>query len=85
MILPLPALRPVLAVLLLGGLLAACVPDPETAERSSPDKSGYRHDPMCTRVYEPVCGRRGEREHSFQNQCEADAAGYSVIYDGTCE
>jgi hypothetical protein len=41
-------------------------------------------DRFCTREYAPVCATRRGRERTFGNECEADSAGYRVIYDGQC-
>lgn len=39
---------------------------------------------VCTREYNPVCARRGDRIRTFGNACTADAAGYRVIRPGEC-
>ncbi|WP_312798103.1 Kazal-type serine protease inhibitor [Tianweitania sp.] len=41
-------------------------------------------DRFCTREYRPVCARRGDRERTFGNACEADNAGFRVIDRGPC-
>lgn len=39
---------------------------------------------FCPRVYDPVCGRSGPDRQTFGNSCEANAAGYRVLYPGQC-
>jgi hypothetical protein len=39
---------------------------------------------FCTREYQPVCGRNREGHRTFDNACEADAAGYRVVDTGRC-
>lgn len=38
---------------------------------------------FCTKQYEPVCARRGDRQ-TFANACLADRAGYRIVRDGPC-
>ncbi|MFU0506736.1 Kazal-type serine protease inhibitor family protein [Pseudaminobacter sp. NGMCC 1.201702] len=48
---------------------------------------GSRPEPVprfCTREYQPVCGERGPSRQSFPNACEADRAGYRIVYPGQC-
>lgn len=73
-----------LAALLLG-VLSACtavvVEDPDPF----PGSPGYGRGPrICTRDYDPVCARRGGDRRTFGNECQADAAGYSVVRGGEC-
>ncbi|MEO9340166.1 Kazal-type serine protease inhibitor domain-containing protein [Mesorhizobium sp. SB112] len=39
---------------------------------------------MCTQQYAPVCARRGGTQRTFGNSCEAQAAGFRVIYEDRC-
>jgi hypothetical protein len=39
---------------------------------------------MCTKEYKPVCGGKGMKRKTFGNACEANAAGYSVVKEGSC-
>ncbi len=39
---------------------------------------------FCTREYAPVCARRGGDRRTFPNACEARAADYRIIGEGTC-
>lgn len=39
---------------------------------------------MCTRQYQPVCARLGDRTRTFGNACEADNAGFRIIDEGPC-
>lgn len=51
------------------------------------DGGGYQggEEPRyCTREYQPVCGRNRDGHKSFDNACEADAAGYRVVDNGRC-
>jgi hypothetical protein len=41
-------------------------------------------DRICSRQYEPVCARRGGRERTFGNACEADNAGFRIVDRGPC-
>lgn len=39
---------------------------------------------FCSREYQPVCGRNASGHRSFDNACEAEAAGYRVVDTGRC-
>lgn len=39
---------------------------------------------VCTQQYDPVCARRGTSHRTFGNACEAQVAGYLVVYEGRC-
>lgn len=39
---------------------------------------------VCTREYNPVCARRGNRTQTFSNGCMAEADGFRVIGRGEC-
>lgn len=39
---------------------------------------------FCTREYNPVCARRGNRTQTFSNACTAEADGFRVIGRGEC-
>jgi hypothetical protein len=41
-------------------------------------------DRICSRQYEPVCARRGDRERTFGNACEAGNAGFRIVDRGPC-
>ncbi|MBS9719343.1 peptidase [Tianweitania sp. BSSL-BM11] len=41
-------------------------------------------DRFCTREFKPVCARRGGRERTFPNACEADNAGFRIVDRGPC-
>jgi Kazal-type serine protease inhibitor domain len=59
-------------------ILASC-----TVVVDEPDR--VRDDgPMCTREYDPVCGRRGGEQRSFANPCLADSAGFRIVRRGEC-
>jgi hypothetical protein len=38
----------------------------------------------CTLEHAPVCARRGSRERTFSNACNAQAAGFLVVHRGEC-
>jgi len=59
-------------------VLAAC-----TVVEEDYDRPG-RPGPMCTREYDPVCGRRGGVQQTFANGCLADEAGFRVVRRGEC-
>lgn len=40
---------------------------------------------LCPQIYQPVCATRGNREQTFGNSCEANAAGWRVSSRGECE
>lgn len=60
-------------------VLSSCVVVAETDPGPRPD--GPR---ICTREYDPVCARRGDRTRTFGNACEARASGFRIIRDGEC-
>ncbi len=39
---------------------------------------------ICTREYRPVCARRGGFVRTFGNPCEAESAGFRIVYPGQC-
>lgn len=39
---------------------------------------------ICTKEYVPVCAYRGGTTRTFGNACEANAAGYTIRYQGQC-
>lgn len=39
---------------------------------------------ICTKEYAPVCARSGRQDRTFGNTCEANAAGYTIRYQGQC-
>lgn len=39
---------------------------------------------MCPMIYKPVCGRRGGETRTFPNACQADNAGFQVLYESEC-
>lgn len=39
---------------------------------------------ICTKEYNPVCARSGRVDRTFGNACEAQAAGYTIRYQGQC-
>lgn len=39
---------------------------------------------FCTREYRPVCARQGRNLRTFGNACEADAAGWRIVGNGSC-
>lgn len=41
-------------------------------------------DRICSRQYEPVCARQGNRERTFGNACEADKAGFRIVERRPC-
>lgn len=45
---------------------------------------GGRPPVACTREYAPVCARRRGDERTFPNGCEAEAAGYRIVGQGSC-
>lgn len=52
----------------------------ESSRPGRPDREAR----ACTREYAPVCGRRGGRERTFGNRCEAQAANFRVVADRPC-
>ncbi|PWK63919.1 Kazal-type serine protease inhibitor domain-containing protein [Aminobacter sp. AP02] len=45
---------------------------------------GGGNEQFCTMEYRPVCGRRGGTLRTFSNSCQADAAGFRVVDQGSC-
>jgi len=39
---------------------------------------------FCTREYAPVCAVQGNRQQTFGNSCEAEAAGWRIRRNGEC-
>jgi Kazal-type serine protease inhibitor domain len=39
---------------------------------------------LCPQVFRPVCATRNGRERTFENSCEADAAGWRTVSRGEC-
>ncbi len=39
---------------------------------------------MCPMIYKPVCARNGNETRTFPNACQADNAGYQVLYESEC-
>jgi hypothetical protein len=38
----------------------------------------------CPMIYAPVCAQRGNDRRTFENSCQANAAGYGIIREGEC-
>jgi len=38
----------------------------------------------CPMIYAPVCAQRGGDRRTFENACQASAAGYGVLREGEC-
>lgn len=68
------------ALLFAAALLASCT---VVVDEPRPLPPGPGPD-ICTRIYDPVCARRGPDMRSFPNACEARSDGYRVVYPGTC-
>ncbi len=49
-----------------------------------PGRPGAVRPQACTREYRPVCAVRGNRQQSFANACEAEAAGWRIRRSGQC-
>lgn len=47
------------------------------------DRPG-RPSQACTREYRPVCAVQGNRQQTFGNSCEAEAAGWRIRRNGQC-
>lgn len=52
--------------------------------RPSRPEPGTDRPQICTREYDPVCGRQGRRERTFPNACTAEAGGFRVVGRGEC-
>ncbi len=40
---------------------------------------------MCPHLVAPVCALKGEARTTFNNSCEAERAGATVLHNGACE
>lgn len=49
-----------------------------------PGRPGPDRPQFCTREYAPVCATRGNRQQTFGNSCEAEAAGWNIRRGGEC-
>lgn len=52
--------------------------------RRRPDRPRPDEDQFCTKIFKPVCARRGPNVQTFSNECLAEAAGYRVVAQGPC-
>jgi hypothetical protein len=43
-----------------------------------------RPEPICSRIYQPVCAVRGRTFRTFPNACEARVSNFRVIRGGPC-
>ena len=49
-----------------------------------PGRPGPDRPQFCTREYAPVCAVQGNRQQTFGNACEAEAAGWRTRRGGEC-
>ncbi|MFN3765924.1 MAG: Kazal-type serine protease inhibitor family protein [Aliihoeflea sp.] len=49
-----------------------------------PGRPGPDRPQFCTREYAPVCAVQGNRQQTFGNACEAEAAGWRIRRGGEC-
>ena len=52
--------------------------------RRKPDRPRPDEGQFCTKIFKPVCARRGPDIQTFSNECLADVAGYRVVASGPC-
>jgi hypothetical protein len=72
-------------ILAAGAMLSACQVDGGGGPVYPPDGGGGGGGGgFCTREYDPVCARRGSRQQTFGNACEAREDGFQIIYGGEC-
>jgi hypothetical protein len=71
------------AAVIAAAFLASCtvVVEEGPGYRPPPPPPGPR---VCTREYDPVCGRNGPVMQTFPNACIARAEGFRIVYPGTC-
>ncbi|MDQ0320617.1 hypothetical protein QO002_002755 [Pararhizobium capsulatum DSM 1112] len=55
----------------------------ECRDEGRPERPDDRPQ-ICTREYNPVCARRGNRTQTFSNSCMAESDGFRVIGRGEC-
>lgn len=57
---------------------------PEYPDQRPPRPPQSDRPQACPMIYAPVCAQRGNDRQTFENACQANAAGYGVIRQSEC-